>query len=105
APLALRAILTILAEDFSASGFDLKRLIRVIASTEVFRLDSAIDRDTTETDEKTWSVFPLTRLRPEQVVGGVIQSSSVTTIDSSSHILVRLLRLTNQNDFVKRYGD
>ena len=32
---------TILADDFVAHGYDLHRLIRVIAATEVFRLDSA----------------------------------------------------------------
>jgi hypothetical protein len=99
------AALQLLADDFVEHGFDLRRLVRVIAGTEVFRLDSAADWDLTEADEKAWAVFPLTRLRPEQVVGGVIQSSSVTTIDSESHILVRIFRLANENDFVKRYGD
>ena len=33
--------LIILADDFVAHGFDLHRLIRVIAATEVFRIDSA----------------------------------------------------------------
>jgi hypothetical protein len=102
---AVPPALGLLADDFVVSGFDLRRLVRVIASTEVFRLDSACDRDLTEEDENAWAAFPLTRLRPEQVVGGVVQSSSVTTIDSGSHILTRVLRLLNENDFVKRYGD
>jgi hypothetical protein len=97
--------LELLADDFSTHGFDLRRLIRVIASTEVFRLDSAADRDFTEADEKAWAVFPLTRLRPEQVVGGAIQTSSLSAINANSHIFVRILRLTGENDFVKRYGD
>jgi hypothetical protein len=97
--------LPILADDFAAHNFDLRRLIRVIASTEVYRLDSAADRDISEADEKAWAVFPLTRLRPEQVVGGAIQASSVTTIDADSHIIDRIIRWSNQNDFVKRYGD
>jgi hypothetical protein len=99
------AALQLLADDFAANGFDLRRLIRVIACTEVLRLDSAGDRDFTDADEKAWAVFPLTRLRPEQVVGGAIQTSAVTTINAESHIFVRILRLTGQNDFVKRYGD
>ena len=37
--------LQLLADDFAAHGFDLRRLIRVIASTEVFRLDSAAEHD------------------------------------------------------------
>jgi hypothetical protein len=98
--------LQILADDFAGHGFDLRRLVRVIASTEVFRLDSADpERDPGEAEEKAWASFPLTRLRPEQVVGGLIQSSSITTIDSESHLLVRLARFGNQNEFVQRYGD
>ena len=50
-------------------------------------------------------LFPLTRLRPEQVVGALLQSASLATIDSESHILVRLARAIGQNEFVKRYGD
>jgi hypothetical protein len=101
----LPAALQILADDFAAHGFDLRRLIRVIASTEVFRLDSAADRDTSEEEEKAWAVFPLTRLRPEQVIGGLIQSSSLRTINSDSHIVTRLVKFFQTNDFVKRYGD
>lgn len=105
ADVAAPGALQILADDFAAHGFDLRRLMRIIASTQVFGLDSAGECDVTETDEKAWAAFPLVRLRPEQVVGGVIQASSVTTIDMDSHIITRLIRLTNENDFVKRYGD
>jgi hypothetical protein len=98
-------ILQLLADDFTASGFDLRRLIRVIACTRVFRLDSAVERDSSDADEESWAIFPLTRLRPEQVVGGAIQTSSVSTINAESHIVIRILRLTSENDFVKRYGD
>src|SRR5262249_23929954 len=62
------AVLKDLAADFAHHGYDLRRLIKVIAATEVFRLDSAADHEITDAHEKTWAVFPLTRLRPEQVV-------------------------------------
>jgi hypothetical protein len=97
--------LQLLADDFAAHGFDLRRLIRVIAATEVYRLDSAADHEITEAEENAWAAFPMSRLRPEQVVGSLLQAASVTTIDSESHILVRLVRYGSQNDFVKRYGD
>jgi hypothetical protein len=97
--------LQILADDFAAHEFDLRRLIRVVASSRVFRLDSAADRELTEEDERAWTAFPLTRLRPEQVAGSVTQSASVTTIDAHSHIVFRLIRFGDQNDFVERYGD
>jgi hypothetical protein len=101
----LPGVLQAVGEDFATHGFDLRRLIRVVACTRVYRLDSAGGPENAEAADKTWAVFPLTRLRPEQVVGGVIQAASVTTIDSESHILVRLFRYGEQNDFVKRYGD
>src|SRR5439155_9601592 len=95
----------LIADDFVAHGFDLRRLIRVIASTEVFRLDSAATDETGEAEEKGWAVFPLTRLRPEQVAGSVLQAASVATLDAETHILLRLARSGQENDFVKRYGD
>ena len=95
----------ILADDFVAHGYDLRRLIRLIASTKVFRLGSATEHEATEAEEKAWAVFPLTRLRPEQVAGGLLQASSVRTIDADTHIVWRTLRMIQQNDFVKRYGD
>ena len=101
APPALR----VLVNDFAAHGYDLRRLIRVIAASEAFRLDSAAAHDVGEAHEKAWAVFPLTRLRPEQVAGGVLQASQVRTIDADSHILLRLVRYGEQNEFVQRYGD
>jgi Protein of unknown function (DUF1553)/Protein of unknown function (DUF1549) len=99
------AALQILADDFVAHRFDLRRLIRVIASTDVFRIDSAAEHELTEAQEKAWAVFPLTRLRPEQVAGSIIQAASVATIDAKSNILVRLAKFGQQSEFVTRYGD
>jgi hypothetical protein len=45
------------------------------------------------------------RLRPDQVAGAIIQSTSLTPIDSRSHIVTRLLKFGQKNDFVKRFGD
>jgi hypothetical protein len=97
--------LDILANDFAAHGHDLRRLILLIASTEVFRLDSAAAFEVEDAHEESWAVFPLSRLRPEQVIGNVIQAASVKTIDQRSHVFVRLMRYFNEKDFVKRYGD
>jgi hypothetical protein len=101
----LPPVLTLLADDFIAHRYDLQHLIRVIAATEAFQLSSATETDVTEAQERAWAVFPLTRLRPEQVVGGVIQAASLETIDADSPFLIRLARFGGQNDFVRRYGD
>ncbi|MCX7700584.1 MAG: DUF1553 domain-containing protein, partial [Gemmataceae bacterium] len=97
--------LDILAEDFVTHGYDLRRLIRVIASSRVFRLDSSGDPSPGESDEQHWAVFPLTRLRPEQVAGSILQAASISTINAQSHILLRLARAGQENEFVTRYGD
>ncbi len=94
-----------MADDFISHDFDLKRLIRVIASLDVFRLDSAIEVDTTESHDHEWAVFPITRLRPDQVAGGLLQATSLTTIDADSPILIRIIRTISHSQFVGRYGD
>jgi hypothetical protein len=101
----LHPVLSLLADDFATHGYDLHRLIRVISSAEVFRLDSAMAETPGDGEEEAWAIFPLTRLRPEQVAGGVFQSSSITTLGPQSHWLVRLVTYTGRNDFVRRYGD
>lgn len=94
-----------LADDFVAHDYDLQRLIRVIAGTRVFQLDSRADFEVTGEHEAQWAVFPLTRLRPEQMSGGIIQAASLTTIDADATFLAQLQRFIQQNDFVRRYGD
>jgi hypothetical protein len=94
-----------LATDFSAHGYDLRRLLRVMANTQAFRLDSRADHPVTDADEKGWAAFPLTRLRPEQVAGSLIQAGSVTALSPDSHLLVRLMKWGQTTDFLERYGD
>lgn len=98
-------ILQYLAKDFVDHGHDLRRLIRIIAATEVFRMASAADFELTDRHEQLWAVFPLTRLRPEQVAGAILQSASIATVDAESHIVTRLIRFGQQNDFLRAYGD
>ncbi len=97
--------LDVLAEDFVAHGHDLRRLIKVIAATRAFRLDSAADFDITPEHDKAWCAFPLTRLRPGQVAGAILQASSLETNNAESHILFRAVRAAGEAQFVQRYGD
>jgi len=97
-----------LADDFIAHGCDLQRLIRVIVGTRVFQqssrsADSA--HPVTPEAEAAWAAFPVTRLRPEQMAGSVIQASSLSTIDADTHVLFRIKRDLDVANFVKRYGD
>ncbi|HIL70895.1 MAG TPA: hypothetical protein EYG38_13740 [Verrucomicrobia bacterium] len=49
--------------------------------------------------------FPLTRLRPEQVAGSIIQATSLRTINADSHVIKRITRFFSLDEFIKRYGD
>ncbi|MCA9120938.1 MAG: DUF1553 domain-containing protein [Planctomycetales bacterium] len=94
-----------LADDFVKHDYDLQHLIRMIAGTKAFQLSSRADFEVTQAHEDAWAVFPITRLRPEQMAGGIIQAASLTTIDAESHIISQLIRFNEQNQFIKRYGD
>ncbi|MBL9177573.1 MAG: DUF1553 domain-containing protein [Verrucomicrobiaceae bacterium] len=100
--------LELLADDFIAHGCDLQHLIRVIAATRVFQQSSCSADPThpvTPEAEAAWAAFPITRLRPEQMAGSVIQASSLGTIDADTHVLLRIKRDLDVANFVKRYGD
>jgi hypothetical protein len=101
----LHPALVRLADDFAAHGTDLHRLIRIIAATEAFQVDSTTASETTGEPDEAWAVFPLTRLRPDQVAGAIFQSGSLRTVGAQSHWFVRLVSYTGRNDFVRRYGD
>ncbi|MGB6044219.1 MAG: DUF1549 domain-containing protein [Pirellulales bacterium] len=94
-----------LGVEFVRSNYDLRRLIRVIAATDVFQQDSRAEHELTSVHEAHWATFPVTRLRPEQIAGGLLQAASLHTIDARSHILVRLARGLREDEFVQRYGD
>jgi len=98
----------LLADDFLAHNYDLQRLIRVIVSTRAFQMSSqSVDptHPVTTAAENAWAAFPVTRLRPEQMAGSVIQAASLSTIDAETHVLFRIKRDIDVNNFVKRYGD
>ena len=97
--------LDVLATDFARHGYDLQRLIRLIVATEVFQLDSEADFEIGAEHEEHWAVFPLTRLRPEQVAGSLLQACTLKTMDDRAHFLLQLARIAQGNEFVQRFGD
>lgn len=100
--------LDILGQEFRARGDRLSVLIRMIALSDVYRLSSETSADSEETYTKqvqAWSVYPLVRMRPEQVIGSLFQAGHIRTIDQNSNPFVRLTKFGNQNDFIKEYGD
>jgi len=100
--------LDILARDFAENGHDLRRLIRLIATSPAFHRSSSTGdpgNPVTEDMENAWAAFPLTRLRPEQVAGSIVQASILHRLDAESHIVRKLQRFGETNDFVTRFGD
>lgn len=100
--------LDILGQEFRARGDRLSVLIRMIALSDVYRLSSETSADSEETytnQVQAWSVFPLVRLRPEQVIGSLFQAGHIRTIDQNSNPFVRLTKFGNENDFINEYGD
>jgi len=98
----------LLADDFLSHGYDMQRLIRVIVSTKVFQMSSQSGdpaHPVTTAAENAWAAFPVTRLRPEQMAGSVIQAASLSTIDAETHVIFRIKRNIDVANFVKRYGD
>jgi hypothetical protein len=99
--------LEVLAKDFSNHNYDIRRLIAIIALSEPFQ------RSSRDTEGKTidyrhyeaYAAYPLTRLRPEQVAGGILQAASLKAIDAESHIFTRVIKYLQGNEFVQRYGD
>jgi len=45
------------------------------------------------------------RLRPEQVIGSLLQAMNIKTGDQNSHLIQRFVRFVWGKDFVKLYGD
>ncbi len=100
--------LDILGQEFRARGDRLSVLIRMIALSDVYRLSSETSADTEENYTKqvqAWSVFPLVRMRPEQVISSLFQAGHIRTIDQNSNPFVRVTKFGNENDFIREYGD
>jgi hypothetical protein len=94
-----------LCDDFVAHDYDLRRLIRIITATQVFRMDSAADHELTPEHSHAWAAFPLQPLRPEQTAGAVLQAARVTTNDTTASSFLQFIRTQQTSDFVRRFGD
>ena len=66
-------ILNVLAEDFAASGFDLKHLVRVISSTEVYQLSSEQTHESQE-EPSHFARAVLRGLTPEQLFDSLAEA-------------------------------
>ncbi|MEL7495982.1 MAG: DUF1553 domain-containing protein [Planctomycetota bacterium] len=95
----------VLADDFVHHNFDLHRLIHVISQTRAYQLASTHRDEVTQEHVSNWAVYPMVRLRPDQAAGAIAQSTQFSTIDKTAHILTRLTKFGQENDFIQRFGD
>ncbi|MBS0207897.1 MAG: DUF1549 domain-containing protein [Planctomycetes bacterium] len=115
---AIQPALKLLADDFREHDYDIHRLIQVIALSRPFRLDSrgtddgppvsnddATPPPTAPAMDENFAIFPLSRLRPEQVAGSLVQCASVTTLNAKTSLVFRVARLVDTGNFVRAYGD
>ena len=102
-------LLDLLGRDFRSHNCNLQRLVFLITAAKPFRLSSqhpAFDTgENVDAVEREWAAFPLVRLRPEQMIGAMLQAASIKTIDQNSHLFTRIQRFFREQDFVKQYGD
>jgi hypothetical protein len=100
--------LDLLGKAFRQQDAKLSVLIRTIAASDVFRLSSESSSEIEDdyiAQSREWAVFPLIRLRPEQVIGSLFQAAHIRTVDQNSNPFIRLQRFGTENDFLREYGD
>ncbi len=101
-------LLDVLAEEFTAHDDSLQFLIRLVIRSDAFQRRSdvpGVEEDVYSAMVEHWAVFPLVRLRPEQVIGSMVQAGNILTIDQNSHVFTRFARFISENDFLKQYGE
>ncbi len=97
-----------LTDAFIESGYNLRYLFRTIANSDPFLRASTTNdaaHPVTEGMEQSWAAFPISALRPEQVIGSVIQASSLSALDADTHIFKRFQRFIETIGFVTQFGD
>ncbi|MEM6278235.1 MAG: DUF1549 domain-containing protein [Verrucomicrobiota bacterium] len=97
-----------ITDFFIQENHDYQALLRLIAASAPFRRESRSadpSAPVTQKQERAWAAFPVTPLRPEQVAGSIIQAASLQALDGEVHILTKLRRFGETNNFVERYGD
>ena len=75
-PPLLGDLLQRMAADFVTSGYDLKHLLRLIASTEAYQRASAPGAQGTDADEKLWAHFQIQRLGPDELLDSLNQATN-----------------------------
>ena len=89
-------LLDALANDFIASGYDVKHLIRTITNSYAYRLDSAPEPGNAG-DTQTFARFYARRLSAEVILDGISQVLEVPTVFPGVPAGTRAIQLPDEN--------
>ncbi|MFI5302561.1 MAG: DUF1553 domain-containing protein, partial [Polyangiales bacterium] len=79
-PATMPTLLQSIADDFAAHKYDVKYLLRTLASTEVYALASAPTKnppEKLEAEHKLWARFRMTPLGPEELLNAVLAATNL----------------------------
>lgn len=93
-------VLDALADQFIASGYDMKYLVRAITRTRAYQVSSRPSRNNKD-DQEFFSKGRLRRLGPEQLVASVVMSTGLgDSAKTWSNPLFQILMQSVQKDFI-----
>ena len=78
-PPVMPDLLKLLADDFAASGYDLKHLIKTICSTQVYQLSSAPARKA-DPGNTLWARYRLKPMGPEVMLDSLVTATNVEPV-------------------------
>ncbi|MGE0538412.1 MAG: DUF1549 domain-containing protein [Pirellulales bacterium] len=103
-PESVPGVLDILAQDLREHDYDLRRVLRLIARTEAFRRESAMDAPATLEHEEVFASFPVTRLPPKVISFSLSQTLLGRPLGQSTNLIERSLATMQSESFAQGVG-
>lgn len=100
-PASIPAVLDLLADDFVANGYDLRRTIRLVVLNRAYRASSRWDRESAVPDPKQFAVMQLKPLTPRQLALSLLTTVGPELRDEFSKSDERLERVLGTEGIAK----
>ncbi|MCA8924289.1 MAG: DUF1553 domain-containing protein [Planctomycetes bacterium] len=101
-------VLELLAQDFKASGYDMRRLTEIVLSTEAYNLSSAGPEEGRAQAVASFARAPLRGLSAEQLFFSVYEATGIEDIETTNVRKQRALmrqRFALLRKFIQTFGD
>jgi hypothetical protein len=102
-------LLKLLAEDFAASKYDVKRLVREILLSQTYQRSSAVPAGKSEPEPQTFAVAAVRPLTPEQYAWSTMQAAGLLDAErkapKATEKSIRAKLAGNVAPFVKLFGN